>query len=256
MLVIRKKQMDLIQDEQRLVFEEHMLQHVQRYFPIDSALLTEAELRAVIRDGMRTASALSFHEQGQVCRYIDLTLAFGTDFAEDPLQPWAATCLAQHHGESGLFERVHDAALTHIERISGDTGLCALKAMYRARAMSFGEAADARADHGESTLRLLRRLWPQKYRHLATADLQRFLVLAEERAETDGMSTSGPRQLYTILMFLLGSAFSRDPALPWARMALVRNADADPDTRARALYDAGMDAIDRFLQLLPRATEN
>lgn len=246
MLVIRNAQLAVFEELHLQQFETSMLPHLQRFFPMDSALLGEPQLRAVIRQAARNALSRSFHEQGQVCRYIDLSLSLGTDFPRDPLLPWAES----HAGaRGGSFQSLYDDAIGYIEAVSGETGQYAMRAILRARALSFAEMANPNADTAD-TLRLLSKLWPQKFRRLRPVDQTRFLALADALSRNDGLWTSGPQRLYTILMFMLGSYFAVDATIPWARAALMQTA-ASPDARARALYDAAMGFIDRFIALLP-----
>jgi len=256
MLVVRQGQLAVFEEPLLQQFETAMLARTQRYFPMDAALLGEAHLRAAIRQAARKAFALGFTEQSQVCRYFDLSLCLGTAFPSDPLLPWGEACLTGTRGESGAFEQLFDAAVSYIEAVSGEDGEYATRAIVRARALSFAEAANPNADHGPSTLRILRKLWPQKFRRSSGDDQARFLALAGQLSRRDDLDAPGPRQLYTILMFLLGSHFARDATIPWAREALIATTGASPEKRARTLYDAGMGFIDAFRALLPSKAPN
>jgi hypothetical protein len=251
MLVIRRHQVAALRQPLLRSFEAGMLDHLQRCFPIDCALLNEAALLRVIRCGVKAAIGHGFETQSEVCRFIDLTLTLGHDFLSDPLLPWAADCLASGHPPPVTFQMLHDEALAQMAEMSGDEGQYVMRAVLRARALSFDRASDPQAD----TPRLLRRLWPQKWRLRDPAQQARFLALAAERAAADGLTTSGGQTIYTVLMLLLGSGFARDPALPWAAAALQAAPADDPQARARHLHAAGMVAIDRFVALLPSRVE-
>jgi hypothetical protein len=114
-----------------------MLDHLQRCFPIDCALLNEAALLRVIRCGVKAAIGHGFETQSEVCRFIDLTLTLGHDFLSDPLLPWAADCLASGHPPPVTFQMLHDEALAQMAEMSGDEGQYVMRAVLRARALSF-----------------------------------------------------------------------------------------------------------------------
>jgi hypothetical protein len=64
MLVTRREQMVALQLPEQLAFENNMLAHLRRCFPVDHALLGNAGLLEVIRAGQREAVALGFVTRG------------------------------------------------------------------------------------------------------------------------------------------------------------------------------------------------
>ncbi len=250
MLTIHAHQMEAFRAARQTAFEAAILEHVARFFPNDLALLGLDRMCAVIRDATARAERFGLKTQGEVRRYIDIALTLGAEWAADPLHPFAASVAAEGLEPGPAFQRLYEEAIDHVRFVSGDEGQYAMRALLKTRALAFEDTCCPDADGAEATLTRLRSLWPRKLRLLPARSQARFLALAEERARAAGFVDPGPRHLYTVLMFVAGAGFARDPALPWASAALT--APGDP---VRALHDAGMRAIDDFLGLLPSRTE-
>lgn len=253
MLVIRHDQLAALQGPAVSQFEADMLAHLGLHYPIDKLLLGDDGLRAVVRGGLQKAMAAGFTQSEDLARFVTLSLVLGIGFSDDPLLPWASRIVAQGAGRPGTGERLTEEAAVYLELTNGADGRAALVAMLRAVSLDFATATatDASADPDASLWQLLRHLWPRKHRRVQPAQRAAFLTSAKTTAAADGMDTAGSVRLHSILSFLLGIQFSRDPALPWAQAALAATAGAPGDVRARALYDAGVAAVARLKPLLP-----
>lgn len=253
MLVIRHDQLLALQGPAVGQFESDMLAHLGLHYPIDQRLLGDEGLRAVIRGGLQRALAAGFTLSDDLARYVTLCLVLGIGFSADPLLPWASRIVAQGAGKPGTGQRLIEEAAVYLELTNGADGRAALLALLRTVALDFATATDAdgSADADASLWQLLRHLWPRKHRRIQPAQRVAYLKSAKAAAAADGMDTAGSVRLHSILAFLLGIEFSRDPALPWAQAALAATAGAPAGMRARALYDAGVAAVARLKPLLP-----
>lgn len=251
MLVVRQAQLNALRVPARLRFEAEMLAHLGRCFPVDEAILGRPGLLAVVRLGQREAIVHSFSLAREVRCFVSLQMVLGSGFARDPLLPWAGRILAEGRGRPGTIDRLVAEATDYLELANGEEGHYALRAVLRAATFGFDELTDPRIGADDTTLALLRRIWPQKLRLTRPEQRAGFLRAAAAAAAADGLDTPGPAQLYTVFMFLLGAGFSTDPALPWARAALMARPDASAIERARALHEAGLAAVTRLRALLP-----
>lgn len=253
MLVIRHDQLAALQGPAVSQFESDMLAHLGLHYPIDRLLLGDDGLRAVVRGGLQKAMAAGFTQSDDLARFVTLSLVLGIGFSDDPLLPWVSRIVVRGAGRPGTGERLTEEAAVYLELTNGADGRAALVAMLRAVSLDFATAtdADASADPDASLWQLLRHLWPRKHRRVQPAQRAAFLRSAKAAAAADGMDTAGSVRLHSILAFLLGIEFSKDPALPWAQAALAATAGAPGGIRARALYDAGVAAVARLKPLLP-----
>lgn len=65
-------------------FENRMATHLREFFPDESEALGEDEVREEIKYGVRRSKVYGFESEQDVCRYIDLMFAFGSDFDANP----------------------------------------------------------------------------------------------------------------------------------------------------------------------------
>jgi hypothetical protein len=84
----------------------------------------------------------------------------------------------------------------------------------------------------------LRTFSPRMSDLLGVSGSSRVVRLGIERAEGYGFTCRGPIRLYIELMILFGSAFDRDPLLPWATEILNARTIGDEMFRAEHLYDS------------------
>jgi hypothetical protein len=86
-MVIRSTQIEILLQGGARDFETRMAHHLERCFPIESRVLGEAGLEELIRYRMVRSARYGVTLERDVCKYIDLMIAFNRDF--DQNQPWA-----------------------------------------------------------------------------------------------------------------------------------------------------------------------
>ena len=94
MLIIRKEQMEALEQAVLEGFEDRMVVHLQGFFPGRCAELGDDGMREMVRYGMERAKSYGIVNELDVCRYIDLMIFFGRDFDTDPETPWAGRILS------------------------------------------------------------------------------------------------------------------------------------------------------------------
>ncbi|OLD08459.1 MAG: hypothetical protein AUI48_14815 [Chloroflexi bacterium 13_1_40CM_2_68_14] len=252
MLTIRDEQLEAFERASWKKFEQSQLGHVREYFPVDHAVLGgDRATLEFIRAGIERARAAGISVFGDACRYVDLMLSLGTDFVIDPQLPWAKALIDDESQDvSTRVDLLHAAALAYIDRVAGEDGGHYLRAVLRARSLSYEEASADDGDDFERSLRVLcARLWPRKHREIRGDPMPRFLARAIASSERDGMGEPGPRMIYAGLMFLLGSGFATDPLHRWAT-AVLSEASSSGHARAHSLFDAAKDHLERTLEAI------
>jgi hypothetical protein len=251
MLIIRDEQLGAFERAAWKKFAQSQLAHVREYFPVDHAVLGgDRGTLDFIRAGIDRARAAGITVFGDACRYVDLMLSLGTDFVIDPQLPWAKALIDDESQDvSTRVDLLHAAALAYIDRVAGEDGGHYLRAVLRARSLSYEEAGEEDGDFERSLRALCARLWPRKHREIRGDPMARFLARAIACSERDGMGEPGARMIYAGLMFLLGSSFATDPLHPWAA-AVLGEASSSGDARARALFGAAKDHLERTLEAI------
>ena len=97
MLTIRKEQLRVLDSDRRMHFVAKMLQHVQKFFPEQCALLGENQIREWVEHGINRATSYRIASERDVCKYIDVMIVFGKDFDQDARLPWASKILRVQH---------------------------------------------------------------------------------------------------------------------------------------------------------------
>lgn len=93
MLIIRKEQMDIFEDNMIKHFEDRLVAHVNSHFPDKSRELGDEHLRTMINNGVQRAKIYKVLFERDIAKYVHLVFAFHEDFDKDPELPWAAQIL-------------------------------------------------------------------------------------------------------------------------------------------------------------------
>ena len=246
MLTIRGDQMEAFERASWTKFERSQLEHVREYFPVDHAMLGgDAGTLTFLHEAVDRVRAAGITVFGDACRYVDLMLSLGTDFALDPQLPWAASLLNDpSHDVSTRIDLLHAAALACIDRMAGEDGAHYLRALIRARAMTYEEASAGDGNFAGSLRALCVRLWRRKHREIRGEPMQRLVALALANSERDGIGDPAARMIYAALMFLLGSGFATDPLHPWASQVIRSRGGG------RELFEAAKDHLEKTLEVI------
>jgi hypothetical protein len=101
MLLIRPEQLRIFGDFQQERFELWMILHLRKFFPARCQSLGDSRLREFIGYGMKRAARHGFIASRDICKYVDLMMAFGRDFDQDTRLPWAGEILKKRRAPEG-----------------------------------------------------------------------------------------------------------------------------------------------------------
>jgi hypothetical protein len=93
MLTIRKEQMVVFREPAINDFVKRVVAHLNECFPEKCEALGEPKVRETVKYGIQRSASYGITTEGDVRRYIDLTVRFGPDFDQDPELPWASSIL-------------------------------------------------------------------------------------------------------------------------------------------------------------------
>jgi hypothetical protein len=230
-----------------------MADHLREHFPVDAALLGDDGLSRVVWAGIDRVCAHGIDVEGDACRYISLSMALGTAFDVDPLLPWASEILARKDSASVRVAMLRKRGLEHLERVSGVDGRRALRAALRVRAIAYEDLCAPGSSSDAQVRERLMAIHPSRCAELEDAcSWPVFFSHLDWVATRIGMNTPGPRALCAVYLCLLGGHFVADPQHPWLPASIDAVHTNDPETRARAMLDAGNAWLGRALTLMPR----
>lgn len=249
MLVIRKEQLESLEDAAIRAFENRTYSHLQEYFLGHCRLLGENQMRRVIQYGWMKAKSYELTAECCVRSYIEFMCLLGCHFDTDALLPWAAEILNDRTTEQvARGDRLYDRAREHIKRLIPDYRDPAGKPitarfMTALRQLRHEPDAPFSANHLPTFSRALRArlesVFPAKYCYIGEQQVSELVAQAIATAAHYGMVGERGVTLFTVLMFVLGSGFHRDPLLPWASATLTDDA-TDEKKKVDKLYAEGV----------------
>jgi hypothetical protein len=93
MLRIRQEQLNAFAEFAQGPFESAMLIHLRAAFPKDLEPMRDSELLALIRDGIKCSAAFAIITEGDVQRFLEYMVMYGSAFDSDPAYAWAGKIL-------------------------------------------------------------------------------------------------------------------------------------------------------------------
>jgi hypothetical protein len=123
---IFRRQIDAVAEGPRREFILRMTRHLRQFFPWHAGALDETQLHTLIEYGIERGAALGIVAERDVCKLVDLMVAFGPLFESDPRHPWAGRILMHAKGSdpSELVNALYDAALaTLAQKARREAGL-------------------------------------------------------------------------------------------------------------------------------------
>ena len=121
MLVIRKKQLEVLRDYMLKQFKDRMVAHLRRYFPEQSTSSGKEDLCETIQYGIQQAAAYEIVNEYDVSGYINLMFTFGHDFDKNPALPWASRILndnALYGSGRRKMDSLYKEAEKHLSKVS------------------------------------------------------------------------------------------------------------------------------------------
>lgn len=239
---------------------EDVLSHLWKRYPQHCVVLTDPRSRRAIDVGIARAGLHGFREAADVRPFVSLMVFLGSYFDEDPQLQWAGESLRRSAGESraSAMAGLLGETTERMEPIVGSSGEYYRRALAWAETRRFDSIA-ATYDESDDGLRaLLGQLHRRKYDTLSDHSVEQLIRTARSSALQYGLLMPPGTVVYLALMFLLGSAFDRDPFHPWAGETLGIGAVSGPASLPWALHNKAIENLRRHTRLdqLMRAHES
>ena len=246
MLVVREQQIETLRSAARERFEADLASHLREFFPRHVSFLGDAHLAVLVGYCIARARAHDFCSDYATFLYVDLAFMLGSHFDEDPQLTWVAALLQTGGGPLLRIERLHTAAMRYFDRVTGVDNEHWTRALVRARRLDLHclDAVNSPSWNGECQ-GVLDRLYPEKSSHQGAEVNRRLVVRGRDAAAHYGLTRSADILCYIAHMFMLGSAFDRDPHFPWAQQ--IADASLDSSARMALVYEASMNYLNHAL---------
>lgn len=113
---VSRRQLGALEASLRHDYVVRVERHVRQFFPKHAAALSTEQLHALIEYGIERGAAHRIVAERDVCKLVDLMVAFGPLFETDKHHPWAARVLSEAKGKdpSQLVNQLYDAGLASL----------------------------------------------------------------------------------------------------------------------------------------------
>lgn len=206
-------------------FIAELAHHCARVFPDSFAHLSPEEAQAAVRGFVEQGQALGLTQRGPLFVWAELCVLWGAGALHDPLLgPRLRPAFEAGGSQMQIGERLHAQMAEYAETVLGRGAAHLRAALLRVEALS------ARPE-GESLLRLLKELWPEKARFVGEAALSAFLSKVVEDAGQLPQADLLAQRTYVGTCFFLGTFCAHDPLHSWLHPALSAPANRGEDSR-------------------------
>jgi hypothetical protein len=256
MFRIRPDQVTVFEEAALRNFEDRMVAHLKNFAPNHSKILSEDEMRLVIRHGMKRAESHRFTSERSIRIYTETMLMLGSGFDADPQLPWAAELLNDEtmSEEIERIDRLQDRAWEYVKQIRPDFGHAEetgpksffeqLRRLMQERNEVLQQAAVP--EFYNRTISALKQTLPRKCELLGEVSLRRLISSGLELAGSYDITTERGCAFFVAAMFMLGSGFDKDPQVPWAAKVLNDQSITDQNERVDQLFAAAIDSLKRL----------
>jgi hypothetical protein len=251
-VLIRKEQMQAMEEARSPEFDDYMVVHLEDFSPLHSKSLGEAGIRTLIRVGMERAKKHGFTHRGPVKFYIESMILLGVDFDTDPQYPRPGEILRDKSisDQTKRADRIYAWLIDLLDGAGGPNRQYARQALERARTIPFQPIPIASANFEDEMILRMRENHPEKVEYLGEAVLRNLIPRAVEETKKYSVHTDAGVCLFIGLMFAVGHGFTGDPKYPWVANTLKNSGIKDPDKRVEKLYSKTMTYLDHVLQHL------
>lgn len=203
-----------------------------------AAAVDETDLRVAVEAAVAAAQAQGFTQRGPIRLYLDVCVAFGSGFKDDPMYPWAAEAIgspdpdSQAERAAALFAS-SSAAADAINGPQDEWARAALAALLRWAQEGKQPARDQWL--GQHVVGVLASLHPQKAAHAGEMALRSLVTNAARDCARHGSDSARAITLVSALKFTFGDGCLRDPIHGWIERTLTDQALADAAARFASL---------------------
>jgi hypothetical protein len=239
MLIIRQEQIKIFEQAAIKRFEDNLLKHVEEFFSLQCQILGEAQTRKVLRYGIEQAENYGFISERDVCLYINLMFMLGSDFDKDMQLPWVTTILKDEMITDSItrIDRLYDEAMDYLDQVAGVNNEHLQRVLFKIREEPIDNLKQLIRENFENDVIIqLRTLWLQKCKNMGETLLRRLIQEGIKAAKSYHITNERNVAIYIGFMFVRGSAFDKEPQIPWVTTILNDDSIKDQTTKIDLLY--------------------
>ncbi len=257
MLKIRSEQVQVFEQAAVRNFEDRMIEHLKKFARKHFKILSEAEIRGIIRYGWERANTHRFTSERSVRFYVELMLMLGSSFDSDPQMPWAAEILGDESmlDEAERIDRLYDKAWDYVDHVildyqDANGNVDPTRFVEQIRQVRHERNEDlqpsALPEFYKRVIARLNQTFPKKCDYVGELSIRRLIQRAVESASSYNITTERGVMLFIAMMFVLGSGFDKDPQLPWVSAILRDQSVTDQSKKVDQLLSAAIDCLKRW----------
>ncbi len=249
MIMIRDRQMEVLQSASLQNFENTMVRHIEKFTPPHYRILGEAGVRDVIRLGIERAQQYELTYRGPTRFYIEMMFMFGSFFDTDPQLPWAQHILTddQIGDQMERSEQLYAKTTDYLEKAAGPESAYSKRAL-RAIRKRVDDPVSFSTEFFENEMLLeMQRIYPEKYIYVGEMALRDLIREGSQTAKSYSVEKERGVALFVVLMFAIGHGFAEDPLFPWISGTLQNPKIDHPDKRVQRLESKSITYLDHVL---------
>jgi hypothetical protein len=241
MLKIREEQLKAFESAAMQRLEDRMVAHLHELAPQHCAAMGEANLRKVVKTGIKRAEKYGLTFKGPVRFYLDLMIMLGSDFDTDPQYPWAAELLngSADPDQMDRAEALYERAMKYTAEVFGQNYEYELAAARRAGALKFQDLPSSATGSIKNLMSHLERVFPEKVRFIGELPISALVARARELSEQHRLDTERGPTVLAGLMFAFGHGVAADPQFPRVAATLAKDMQK-PAVRTERLFQRAM----------------
>lgn len=255
MLIILDKQVATLQNRSERAFFNLVVDDMSKFAPELTAVAGIDRLKEIVEMGFSRSQDIGFTKRGPTSFFIELMLAYGAGFVNDPLLPWVQESLRFTTGWDQMERADHlfDTMKGYASRVIGPKCLYSSRAAEQAagtfeilRARCSGKISEADFFHALATA------YPEKARYVGDENLRKILVKARFITNHYRTDHAISQAVMVTIIFAFGHDVMNDPMYPWVRDTLDNTDSNNPVLQFERLWRRTRAYLSRVVKTLTR----
>lgn len=200
--------------------------------------------------GIDRASEYGFTTRGPVQFYLELMLAFGSDFDRDPQFSWMRAALTEEGDQTQRAQDLYAAVNRYLDEVNGPRAEHSIAALQQVRSVTVESLSQVGSDLEAQAGLWLRSFHPRRCDFAGENALRQLLPLAREASHKYRLAEPEGSALLLGLMFMFGAGVCTDPMFPWLRRTLEPPPGQAAQSNLARLLRRGQTYVEQMLSQL------
>ncbi|MDH5257220.1 MAG: hypothetical protein OEX07_04410 [Gammaproteobacteria bacterium] len=249
MLVVRDAQIDVFSRLPRVRFEDQLITHFTKFYPVEAAELGVDQLKVFTQLAIERAKKYGITSQRDVSYFASIMFSLGSYFDEDPQFIWTGDLLNNKTSRAESIDLLFEKTIEYLEDSTGPDSIYLVKAMIRIRGYDMESLCELEGRNIEEVAReCLINIYPEKCQLMGDELLNRLIKHGVDKAEERQLYRIKSRIAYITLMFMLGAGFDKDPLYPWANEVIDDQSIVEEDNKTNKLFEVAVQHINHSLK--------